>query len=275
MGKWWNNEKKDQPIAVATPVDLHQQQHQVVGAYPAPSAPYQEMAYNPNPKVMVGPHQYGVGDAGLYRTAPEQLYNAMGQRSQAHKTFILISLVAGLTGINNTIAQVLALTYPGNNVHFEIILRFYLIGFCILMTLNESEKVPIIRNSALLHNWIGRGLFYCFLGVLGRNLYDVGYDNRYRNNGYYASSSSSSSYRSGDYNGYWGPRMASSEDFCEWYIWLTSHCMFMMGVVYIIMGALCLQGRLEYMRQQFQQHQQQHQQSLNDGVVTARHLWCV
>jgi COPI associated protein len=266
MGKWWNSEKKGQPVAVATPV-LPNQQLQ----YIAPSAPYQEMpAYNPNPKMvmMAGPsHQ--TGDAGLYRTAPQELYHSMGGRTQLHKTLILISMVAGLTGINNAIAQALGLTYPGSNIHFEIVLRFYLIGFCVLVALNESERIPIIRNSALLYNFIGRGIFYCFLGVLGQNLYDVGFDNRYRGNGYYGSSSSS--YRSGDYYGYYGPRMPTSEDFCEWYIWLTSICMFMVGIVYLLLGATCMQSRLETMRQQYQQQQL----PPKDGILIAESHWRV
>lgn len=250
MGMWWKDEKKGQPIAVATPVDPHPAGGGM--SYATPTAPYSNMMAVPTyPNVSPST---GGGD-GIYRTAPEALYGSMGERSQTHKTFIVISLMAGLTGVNNIIAQILALTYPGNNVHFEIILRIYLIGFCVLMTLNESERIPIIKQSAILYSWVGRGLFYCFLGVLGQNLYDVGYDNRYRRNGYYGSSSDSSYNRSGDYNGYYGPRMPSTEDFCEWYIWMTSFCMFLMGVLYIILGAMCMQRKLEHLREQYNHHQ--------------------
>jgi hypothetical protein len=175
----------------------------------------------------------------------------MGYRSQAHKMFIMFSIIAGLTGVNNIFSQLLALTYPGN-LHSDVVLRIYAIGFFFLVVLIESERIPAIRESFVVNNWICRGIFYSFLGALGQNLYDVGYDNRFNHHGSYYNGSGD---RSGDYYGYYGPRMPSSEDFAEWYIWLTSFLMFSVGWIYIIMGALCLQWKLQQIREQYQQSQ--------------------
>jgi hypothetical protein len=245
---WWQNEDKGRPIAVATPVPGTATAVPVGGADHTThiaTAPY----YVPAPNGHHQPQTIGPMDAQIYKM------QSMGHRTQAHKTFLMFNIMAGFTGVNNVVAQCIAITYKGD-LQMEIVLRFYMIGFCILVVLNEMEKTQIIRESLVLSNWVGRGIFYSFLGVLGQNLYDVGYDNRYRRNGYYggsSGSSSSSSNRSGDYNGYYGPRMPSSEDFAEWYIWMTSFLLFFIGVIYLIMGACCLQRKLNLLRAQYQQ----------------------
>lgn len=191
----------------------------------------------------------GSMDAEIYRL------QTMGHRSGLHKFFLMVNIMAGLTGVNNIVAQCVALRYPGN-LPMEVVLRIYLIGFCALVILNEMERTPMVKESLVLSNWVCRGVFYTFLGVLGHNLYDVGHDNRYRrNNGYngYSNNNSNNNYRNGDYYGYYGPRMPSSEDFAEWYIWMTSALMFMVGCLYIIMGVLCLQKKLQQLRSHYQQ----------------------
>lgn len=262
--KWWQKDGKGKPIAVATPVpgtavavggppdSSYAPPDASAVAVATPSAPY----YMPAPNGPLHPkktrHQQppqtiGPMDAQIYKM------QSMGQRTQNHKRLLMINIMAGFTGVNNAVAQCIALTYQGE-MQMQIILRFYMIGFCILMVLNEMERTPIIRESLILTNWVSRGIFYTFLGVLGQDLYDVGYDNRYRRNSYGGSTSRNGS-RSSDYNGYYGPRMPSSEDFAEWYIWMTSFVMFFVGLIYTIMGVLCLQQKLNQYREQYQQSQ--------------------
>lgn len=261
MAKWWQNEKKGMPVAVATPVVQQEQppqqaqQQQQQQYYEQPQPHYQQAQQQPSQV------PYNIMRGGtMPMTAPEDLYHRMGARSSAHKSLLLVNLIAGLTCVNNAIAQTLALTYKGN-LHMEVVLRIYLIGLCILAAINESERVPMVRDSPILNNWIARGVFYSFLGVLAQNLYDVGYDNRYRRNRYnaYSNNNNNSGYgRTGDYGGYYGPRMPSKEDYCEWYIWMTSLCMFLIGMLYIVLGALCLQNKLRQLRAEYQQRQEYH-----------------
>ena len=245
--KWWRQEEKGRPVAMATSVPGTAV---AVGgpvadqsfSYPAASAPY----YVPAPNGYVSqPMTIGPLDAQIYKM------QSMGQRTQQHKMFVLFNVIAGFTGLNNMVAQCIAMTYTGD-LFMEIVLRGYMIGFCLLVVLNEAEKTQFIRESKILSNWVSRGIFYTFLGSLGKNLYDVGYDNRYRTNSGYSSSSYN---RSSDYNGYYGPRMPSTEDFAEWYIWMTSFFMFLIGAIYVLMGIFCMQRKLDQLRDQYQQSQ--------------------
>ena len=47
------------------------------------------------------------------------------------------------------------------------VLRIYVILLCFLAVLVELEWTKFARESAILKFWITRGLFYCFVGVLG------------------------------------------------------------------------------------------------------------
>lgn len=269
QSSWWQkNEEKGRPIAVATPVPTAPTAAAVnVAAGGASTPSYYVPAPNGNNHV---PHNQmqQMMQMQHHTTIGQTLEGSMGQRTSTHKMFLMFQVIAGFTGINNLVAQVIAMTYPGD-IAMEIVCRCYLIGFFALATLNEMERMPMLRESPILSNFVGRGVFYSFLGVLGQNLYDVGYDNHYRRNSNYSgSSSSSSSYRSGDYNGYYGPRMPSTEDFAEWYIWMTSFLMFNVGIIYMIMGALCLQQKLHRLQEQYQQSQFQAAQQRN-GVVAS------
>ena len=244
--KWWQRSSKGEPIAIAT-------------AVPDPSPP-------PSPADVPSGDYYAAGHYENTRDARLHHIQAMGDRSGAHKLFLMFNVMAGLTGVNNAFAQCLALRYDGNKLS-DVILRCYLIGFCALVVLIEMEMTPVVRNSFVLSNWVCRGIFYTFLGALGHNLYDVGYDNRYRaisyyNNGNGYRNGNGNGYRNRDYNGYYGTRIPSTEDFEDWYIWLTSRVMFLIGCVYILMGALCLQQKLAQWREQYQQRNQ-----TGDGLV--------
>lgn len=225
-GKWWQKSStKGKPVAVATPVDMDFSS----GNY------------------AVAPHgQFNQVDAEIYRL------QSMGNRSCLHKIFLMVNILAGLTGVNNIMAQIVALRFDGNKP-VDVVMRLYMIGFCVLVVLIEMERTPIVRESFVLSNWFCRGIFYTFLGALAQDLFDVGYDNRYRsyyNNRY-------SSYGSSNYNGYSGPRMPTTEDYAEWYVWLNGAVMFLVGCVYMIMGALCLQQKLQQLRQEYSTQPQQ------------------
>ena len=48
-----------------------------------------------------------------------------------------------------------------------------MIVFSLIVALNELECTSIVRNSAVLRNWITRGAIYTFFGVLGLVEYEA------------------------------------------------------------------------------------------------------
>jgi hypothetical protein len=228
-----SNKKNNNNIQVAIPVGGHGV------AAPAPTAA-------PPPFYIDNP------------TLDRRMRGAWGQRTFLHKVFVLVRILTGLTGCNNIIAQLVALSFQGN-LPMEVLLRCYTIGLCVLVILIEAEhqKTKLVKESMILQNWISRGVFYTFLGILGLVQYDIGTDNYYTNRNQYSNNSNS--------NKYYTVRIPTLEDAGECYIWVVSWVMFAMGVVYIVMGVLCLQTKLQQLRQDYQtlikrQQQQQLQQ---------------
>jgi hypothetical protein len=193
--------------------------------------------------------------------------SSLGYRSPLHRFFLVINIAAGLSGVNNIAAQLIALTFSGNPP-MEVVLRLYMIGLFAIVVLNEAELTPMIRESKILTHWVTRGLFYTFLGVLSAVQYDVGVDNRFKNRGYsnnYNSgynnnNNSNNNNNNNSNNGLYSPMMPTGEDFGEWYIFLVSWIMCFMGVVYILMGAACLQRKLNQLRADYQQQRVYQQQ---------------
>lgn len=169
----------------------------------------------------------------------------LGGRRPQHKFFLVVSGAAGLSGINNIAAQFIAITFPNNPI-MDVILRLYMIALFVVVVMNELEFTSFIRESKILTDWVTRGIFYTFLGILGVVEYDVGADNHYR-------------YRNQSYNnknGYYNPMMPTKEDFVEWYLFLVSWIMFGVGVVYIVLGAMCMQRKFNALKNEYNNQQQ-------------------
>ena len=171
-----------------------------------------------------------------------------GNRRPLHKFFLIVNGAAALSGINNIIAQFIAIVSPNNPI-MDVILRVYMIALFVVVVMNELEFSSLIRESKVLTDWVSRGIFYTFLGILGVVEYDVGVNNyyRYRNN--------RSSYNTN--SGYYQPMMPTKEDFVEWYLFLVSWIMFGVGVVYIVMGALCMQRKFINLKNEYDNNLQQ------------------
>lgn len=270
MVKWWQKEKKGMPIAVATPVHPGAVHVGPIHSPPASTGSPTEQQLTTNyvaaPSYSNSPQRQQnlpINELPIIRFpqgVDGQILEALGERTLPHKLLLLFNILAGFVGCNNLVAQAVALMYFKDDLQMELTLRMYLLGFCALVIANETERFPTLRDqSYVLSNWVCRGIFYSFLGVLGQNLYDVGYDNRYRRNRYNYNSNGTSGggwgwfTGQGSGQGYYGPRFPTKEDFAEWYIWMTSFLMFLVGIIYIIMGSICLQKRLNAMREQYQQ----------------------
>lgn len=74
------------------------------------------------------------------------------------------SLVALLIGI----LEVFGFFYLTMTI-LENILSFYIILFCILIIITETNLFNLRKESKILNIWALRGLFYVFVGVLGLN----------------------------------------------------------------------------------------------------------
>lgn len=120
----------------------------------------------------------------------------------------------------------------------EAIMRTYLIAVSGVIVLNELEASSLLTRSPVLQKFTWRGFFYTFIGSLGALLNDIGnddyynhwnrYKNRYQNNG-----------------GYVTFTIPTLEHFVEIFIEFTSIILFLMGCLYILMGVLWVQGKIE------------------------------
>jgi hypothetical protein len=92
------------------------------------------------------------------------------KKSCTHRLFRFVKFLAILAALAMTIGQFvgIAFHYVGP---IQYVLRVYMIGFCIVMILNEMEWISFIYQSSLLSNWISRGILYSFVGTIGISQY--------------------------------------------------------------------------------------------------------
>ena len=88
------------------------------------------------------------------------------KKSCMHRLFNLISFLMGTTALLMTTGQLAGL-YLYEVDPLEGVVRCYVVLMCFVILLNELEWTKFIRDSAILHIWITRGIFYSFVGVLG------------------------------------------------------------------------------------------------------------
>jgi hypothetical protein len=173
-----------------------------------------------------------------------------GGRTLLHKCFILLSILTGLTALNNIVAHTLAVFFYGHYEDpMEVLLRWFTVGLYFLVILIETNHSTLVQQSMVFQHWASRGVFYTFLGVLGVVEYDVGQQNY------------GGSYRD-RYNQYTYGRnnriviyFPTGQDAFELYIWCTSWCMLLVGLIYILLGALCMHQKYQQVQAQFEQRQ--------------------
>lgn len=87
------------------------------------------------------------------------------QRTCSHKMFRLFKFITILIAALLLIAQIVSLVYlPFDGV--ELLIKLFISSFCLLIMMNELEWWGILKESGLFWNWIPRGYFYCFIGVV-------------------------------------------------------------------------------------------------------------
>jgi hypothetical protein len=118
----------------------------------------------------------------------------------------------------------------------QYILRCYVIFFCLLAVLVELEGTKIVQDSSILKYWVTRGIFYAFIGVLG-----LEQNESYALRAASAAATTTSSMPS-----------AMSLKFIQIVAWL----MVSVGILYFVMGVLCLQLVYKRVRQSYKERLQ-------------------
>lgn len=87
------------------------------------------------------------------------------KRTYVHRVYRLFKFINILMSLLLVIAQVVSVVYlPFDGI--ELVLKIFLSSFSVLVILNELELWEVLRSSPLLKNWIPRGYFYAFIGMV-------------------------------------------------------------------------------------------------------------
>jgi hypothetical protein len=79
----------------------------------------------------------------------------------------IFSSVVIVSVIGVAFMQVVSMYYMGEKMSLARAgIRIYVIFFCVIIILNELEWSALVRNSIISYSWIGRGLFYFFIGLV-------------------------------------------------------------------------------------------------------------
>lgn len=87
------------------------------------------------------------------------------RRTFAHRAYRFFKFIAIALAFLLLLAQVLSLVFLPFDAH-ELVLKVFLGSFSILIMLNELEWWGLLKNSPILWNWIPRGYFYAFIGLV-------------------------------------------------------------------------------------------------------------
>jgi hypothetical protein len=87
-------------------------------------------------------------------------------RSGTRMVFVWISIFAIVIALAAGIGQLLSLFYQEINGAIHYVLRIYVVLFSALVVVNELEWFAFTRESRVLHSWVSRGLLYSFVGVI-------------------------------------------------------------------------------------------------------------
>ncbi len=171
----------------------------------------------------------------------QNFYIRAVERTFLHRFSLFINLLTIIGAIGLAIGQIWGMAIKNMN-WMEVMMRSYLMAIAGMIILNECETSAVLQNSPILNKYPWRGLFYTFIGTLGTMLNDLGNDdyqnnwnrNRYNyNNGYNNNS------------GYITFQIPSLEHAVEIFIQISSIQIFLLGIVYFIMGMCFLQKKVQ------------------------------
>jgi hypothetical protein len=83
-----------------------------------------------------------------------------------HSFTILISLIVGLSSLLMCISQFVGLALQATT-NIQYVVHIYGILLSVLAMMTELGWTSIVTDSKILNNWISRGIFYTFIGMIG------------------------------------------------------------------------------------------------------------
>jgi len=168
------------------------------------------------------------------------------QRSKLHNLHRLLRILGIGGSLNMVVGEIWGMTLHRIPLEEDIV-RCYIIGFSVIILLNEMELSQMLRDSPVLSNWIPRGILYSFVGIVGLVMNDIGNDQYFEN-------------RMRKYNNYYNNQSAytfiipTTEQACEAYIRFGSFFMFFYGIFYSILGALRIQVFAKRQKEEYKQN---------------------
>jgi hypothetical protein len=169
------------------------------------------------------------------------------KRSIIHSFFRMISFMTGCSAFLMGLGQIIGMTY--NHIDtISYVLRSYVIALCFLVVMVEAEWTSFVRNSSILRYWITRGLFYSFVGIIG-----------IQQNDHVEERNPSESRRD-----------SASLKFIRVVAWL----MVASGVVYFMVGILCMQIIYNRLRRDYEERCKRavHIRNATDRLVEANEV---
>lgn len=145
-------------------------------------------------------------------------------RRSLHRFSHLLKIVTCTAALAMATGQIVGILFR-NVGPIQYVLRVYMIGLCAMILLVEWEWTRFIRESVVLRVWATRGLAYGFLGVIGLEENDTATDRDANRPGTKASN-------------YYNKAVA----------WVMVGC----GVIYFLMGLLCIQKSYQRQRQDYE-----------------------
>mmetsp|Transcript_22941 Transcript_22941/g.28919 ORF Transcript_22941/g.28919 Transcript_22941/m.28919 type:complete len:248 (+) Transcript_22941:135-878(+) len=167
----------------------------------------------------------------------QTLYIRRVDRTCPHKFALCINAIVCIAAVGLLIGQVWGLAMKTLGL-MEVVMRSYLIAIGGMIVLNELEVAAVLSRSPILQKYTWRGMFYSFIGTLGTLLNDIGNDDYYNNWNRYKNNYNNN-------NGYVTFMIPSLEHGLEIFIGVSGTILFFMGCIYIIMGLLWVQGKIE------------------------------
>jgi thiosulfate reductase cytochrome b subunit len=146
-------------------------------------------------------------------------------RRPVHKFFVMIQILSAIAGLNMGIGQFVGIVFETVGP-IQYVLRVYVALLCALVIFNELEWTLFTRDSMILRNWLSRGMFYAFIGVIGLEENDT------------------TTYRNIEKRGF-----NVSLQYIKSVAWIMVGC----GALYSLMGITCMQLVRNRLRDDYQQ----------------------
>lgn len=114
----------------------------------------------------------GTNTSSSWSADPQVTSNPSSKRSCAHRFFRFVKFLAVVSSLMLFVGQCIAIFY-GRASRVQVVLKLYVMAFCILIIMNEMEWTRLATESKLLVNWMGRGFSYSFVGLVSVEENDV------------------------------------------------------------------------------------------------------